>query len=72
MNFMTKKIFIEGMSCAHCVNHVETALKEICGIQSVTVDLGGKVAVVELAHEVDDNKIREAVSEAGYDVVSIE
>ena len=36
---MTKKIYIEGMSCSHCVGHVEEALKEICGVKEVTVEL---------------------------------
>lgn len=26
---MKKKIFIEGMSCMHCVNHVKEALEDI-------------------------------------------
>ena len=26
---MLKKIFIEGMSCNHCVNHVKEALAEL-------------------------------------------
>jgi copper chaperone len=69
---MNKKIFIEGMSCGHCVKHVEEALKEICGVKSVKVDLAGKYAVVELAHEVDDEKLRSAIDEAGYEVTRIE
>ncbi len=68
---MTKKISIEGMTCNHCVMHVEEALKEICGVKSVKVDLAGKSATVELAHEVDDNKLKAAVAEAGYEVKSI-
>ncbi|MEA5009917.1 cation transporter [Clostridium tyrobutyricum] len=69
---MTKKILIEGMSCEHCVNHVTEALNEICGVKSVNVDLAGKNAVVELAHEVDDEKFKSAIDEAGYEVVGIQ
>ncbi|GLC29133.1 heavy-metal-associated domain-containing protein [Clostridium omnivorum] len=69
---MEKKILIEGMSCGHCVNHVTEALKEICGVKSVNVDLAGKNAIVELAHEVDDEKIKAAIDDAGYEVVGIE
>jgi copper chaperone CopZ len=68
---MTKKVFIEGMSCGHCAKHVEEALKEVCGIKSVKVNLEGKVADIELAHEVEDEKIKAAVSEAGYEVTKI-
>ncbi len=69
---MKKKILIEGMSCQHCVNHVTEALEEFCGVKSVNVDLDNKNAVVELAHPVDDAKFKEAVDEAGYEVVGIE
>lgn len=69
---MTRKILIEGMSCGHCVNHVKEALSEISGVKSVRVDLAGKNAVVELAHEVADETFKAAIDEAGYDVVGIE
>lgn len=69
---MTKKILIEGMSCGHCVKHVTEALNEICGVKSVKVDLAGKNAVVELAHEVEDEKFKAAIDEAGYEIVGIE
>lgn len=69
---MKKKILIEGMSCQHCVNHVKEALEEISGVKTVNVDLGNKNAVVELTQTVDDVKFKEAVDEAGYEVVGIE
>jgi copper chaperone len=69
---MTKKIYIEGMSCGHCVAHAEEALREICGVRTVKVDLAAKLATVELAHEVDDEKLKAAIDEAGYEVTRIE
>jgi copper chaperone len=69
---MSKKIYIEGMNCGHCVAHVEEALKEVCGVRSVKVDLAAKLATVELAHEVEDEKLKAAVDEAGYEVTKIE
>lgn len=68
---MTKKVFIEGMTCRHCVSHVEGALKEVSGIKSAKVDLEGKLAVIELAQDVDDEKIKAAVEDAGYEVTDI-
>jgi len=68
---MTKKIFIEGMTCGHCASHVETALKEVSGIKSAKVDLKGKVAVIEVEQPVEDSKIKAAVEDAGYEVTSI-
>ena len=68
---MKKLIRIQGMTCGHCVMHVEEALKGICGVTSVNVDLVGKNAIVELAHHVDDAKIKDAIDDVGYEVVEI-
>jgi len=67
-----KKIYIEGMSCQHCVNHVTEALKEIPGVKTVDVDLKGKYAIVEADRQIDDGEIKNAIEEAGYEVVKIE
>ena len=69
---MTKEIFIEGMSCSHCVMHIEEALKGICGVKSAKVDLEAKSAIVELAHEVEDEKFNSAIEDAGYKATRIE
>ena len=68
---MKKKINIEGMSCMHCVKHVEEALKELAGVANVAVDLKEKNAVVELDGSVEDAKLKEAIEEVGYDVTGI-
>lgn len=69
---MKKKITIEGMSCGHCVKHVTEALEEVSGVKEVRVNLEEKNAIVELAHDVENNKLSEAVIEAGYDVLKVE
>lgn len=69
---MKKKLFIEGMSCNHCVAHVEEALKEVDGIQSVQVNLEEKSAVIELAHDVEDEQLRDVIDDAGYELTKIE
>jgi len=69
---MKKKIFIEGMSCQHCVHHVTEALKEIGGVQSVRVDLKGKFAEVEISHEIEDSVFAAAIDDAGYEMVKVE
>ncbi|CCJ34488.1 heavy-metal-associated domain-containing protein [Caloramator australicus] len=68
---MKKVISIKGMTCGHCVMHIEGALKEVCGVKNVVVSLEKKSAEVELAHHVDDSKLKAAIEEAGYEVVSI-
>lgn len=69
---MTKKIFIEGMSCGHCVNHVKEALGEFNGVTSVNVSLDDKIAVLEGAVDVNDEDIKAAIDDVGYEVVGIE
>lgn len=68
---MKKEIRIEGMSCGHCVKHVEAALQEIPGVSGVQVDLQGKKAFVETTDTVTDAQLKEAVEEAGYEVTGI-
>ena len=69
---MKKTIKIEGMMCAHCVAHVEKALSALEGVASAKADLEGRKAVVTLSGEVSDQALKDAVTEAGYEVVSIQ
>ena len=68
---MTKTMTINGMMCAHCQAHVEKALNAIDGVTAV-VDLEAKTATVTLTHDVADDVLKNAVTEAGYEVVSIQ
>jgi copper chaperone CopZ len=67
---MKKLLSIEGMSCAHCVSHVTSALSGIQGVTSVQVDLAKKRAFVE-GSALDDGRMTAAVADAGYRVVAI-
>ena len=67
---MKKKIMIEGMSCGHCVKHVQEALEGLSGVSSVEFNLAEKYAVVETT--VEDSQLQEAIDDAGYDLISIE
>ena len=69
---MTKKLSIEGMTCDHCVKHVEEALYELKGVISAKGNLEDKNAVVELGQEIADNIFREAIKEVGYELVDIQ
>ena len=66
---MKKTLTIEGMMCAHCAAHVEKALTALDGVDSVTVDLAGKTAVV--TGDVSDEALKKAVADAGYQVTDI-
>ena len=69
---MTKTIHIEGMSCGHCVAHVEEALRALPGVESVAVSLENKTAIIQTAQPVTDEALRTAIDEAGYEAVSIQ
>ena len=62
-----KTITIKGMMCAHCVSHVEKALTAL-GVQA-DVDLASGTAVV--TGKANDEALRKAVTDAGYEVVDI-
>ena len=68
---MTKVLTVEGMSCAHCTGRVQKALEAVEGVKTVTMSLEEKTATVELAGEVSDEALTEAVTEAGYEVKEI-
>lgn len=59
---------VEGMSCGHCVNSIEGALKRI-GAQG-KVDLGAKSVSVQFEEaQLTAQAIKETIEEQGYDVV---
>ncbi|GHT56386.1 mercuric reductase [Spirochaetia bacterium] len=60
---------IDGMSCDHCVKHVKDALEEISGVKSAKVSLKDNSADVEHDAAVTLAAMKEAVTEAGYEVV---
>lgn len=68
---MSKVMMIEGMMCNHCKMHVEKALNGVEGVRHVVVDLENKCATVELANEVANEVLVNAVKEAGYEVVEV-
>jgi copper chaperone CopZ len=66
-----KQLFIEGMSCGHCAGQVEKTLRALPGVTGAEVDLAAKRALVSFTADLADETLREAVTEAGYEVVSI-
>lgn len=72
MNEMVKTVYIEGMQCNHCKMTVEKALGELEGVTKVEVSLEAQKAVIELQKEIEDNKIKEAIANAGFEVTEME
>lgn len=67
---MKKIMEINGMSCGHCQARVEKALNAMEGVEA-KVELKKNRAIINLKKEMDDQILRDAVTEAGYEVVSI-
>jgi copper chaperone len=64
----TTTLNIQGMSCGHCVNSVESAVKNAGAMAKV--DLVNKTATIEFDEsKVSLVKIKEAIEEQGYEVV---
>lgn len=61
------KLQVNGMSCQHCVNSIEKAVKEIGG--SARVDLKTNSVTVEYdENTLSLDAVKEAIEEQGYDV----
>jgi len=60
---------IKGMTCGHCVSAVTTELSGLPGVSDVRVDLTGGTATVTSAQPLDPQAVRDAVDEAGYEMV---
>jgi len=59
---------VEGMSCNHCVNSIEGALKELGANGSVSLP-NRSVTVSFDETKLNEAAIKEAIEEQGYDVV---
>ena len=60
---------VSGMSCGHCEGSVSGEISEIAGVSSVkAVASSGEVTVVS-AEPLDEEAVRAAVDEAGFELV---
>ncbi len=60
---------IRGMSCEHCIKAVEKALKDLKSLTGIKV-VNGK-ADFNTPPGYDTGRIRAAIEDAGYEVISI-
>ena len=61
---------VKGMTCDHCVQAVTNEISKLDGVTDVDIDLGSGQVTVASEQAVSDDAVREAVDEAGYEVVS--
>ena len=69
---MTKTMKIEGMMCPHCEMRVRKALEGIPGVTGAEVSHEKGTAVVSMNAEIDSAVLTKTVTDAGYEVKSVE
>ena len=62
----TQTYTVTGMTCGHCVASVTEEVSEITGVESVDVDLATGAVTVTSTTPLEDDAVRAAVEEAGY------
>ena len=62
---------VDGMTCSHCVQAVENAVKGLDGVSDVTISLDEKKVTVQFDEKkATVEQISEAIEDQGYDVAS--
>lgn len=65
----TSVLNVEGMSCTHCKNAVEKALKTLDGVQAAEVNLErGAVTIEHDDAVINAEGLKKTIRDAGYDV----
>ena len=62
----TQTFTVTGMTCGHCVASVTEEVSEIDGVEDVAVDLATGSVTVTSSTPLEDDAVRAAVEEAGY------
>ncbi|MDQ4104508.1 MAG: heavy-metal-associated domain-containing protein [Actinomycetota bacterium] len=60
---------VKGMTCEHCAKSVTSELGAVPGVSDVQVDLPTGQVTATVDGSTDDEAVRAAVGEAGYEVV---
>ena len=64
----TSTYTVAGMTCEHCVKAVTDEVKALPGVTHVRVALDSGTLTVTSEPAVDDDAVRAAVDEAGYEL----
>lgn len=66
---INKVIKVDGMSCDHCKNTIESALAKINGVSTAEVDLDKNEVRVDYNDELVSAKdLHDTIEDQGYDV----
>ena len=63
---MKERFDVTGMTCSACSAHVEKAVRQVEGVDSVSVNLLGNSMLVEYGGKTGPEQIIQAVTDAGY------
>jgi len=66
---MTQTWTVSGMTCEHCVASVTEEVAQLPGVRRVDVVLANGALSVDAEPPLSDDAVREAVAEAGYELV---
>ncbi len=66
MTSQTQTYTVTGMTCGHCVASVTEEISEIPGVESVDVVLDSGAVTVTSSQPLEEQAVRAAVEEAGY------
>ena len=62
---------VEGMMCPHCEAHVNEAVKKAFGVEDVVSSHENKTTIFTAPEKVDEEKVRQTIKDAGYEVTGI-
>jgi copper ion binding protein len=60
---------VQGMTCGHCAAAVNEEVGKLDGVRAVDVDVAAGTVTVTSDALLAEDEVREAVSEAGYQLV---
>ena len=66
---MQTTLKVEGMRCGKCVDKIEKFVGEIEGVNAIEVNLGNKNVRVEFESPANEAMIKEAIFDAGFEVI---
>ena len=66
---MTTVINVNGMMCEHCKATVEKVTRGVEGVSNSLVNLDAKNVTIEHSADTDLDKVKKAITDAGYEVV---
>lgn len=57
---------VTGMTCGHCAASVTSELEQVAGVAAVAVDVAAGTVTIGSTAALDEDAVRAAIDEAGY------